>query len=248
MLVILFLAQFMDLFLIFLGISVILVFIAYYSYSYIKNKWGDKSRSHKQIPINKTNNLYSEFLLSSILTLSKFYFVTVNELINGDEKKLDQIKKNYKLFTSQNKEQLNQIQSVVKKQKNIFHETEQEINQIPNAIDQAIKGLKTIIRITLKNCDNDLLLTDIQKHDLNQISEYFSQYLNFIIQYLKSSKEVMKTDLDYKFVETSNSIEKVRDKTLKQLKKQKITVKSSVVILSVLSETDNILMYIRKTI
>lgn len=223
----------------------------YYLFNIFGNKKNkiEKLHPNEDFQNSEIEKLCSEHMLSSILMISKFYFLAIQGFQSGDKEKLKQVKQDCKLSFIQNKEQLIQIQNIVKEQNNYSLKNKKLVNTYSNNIKLTKTELKSFIKIILKQTKQNYLISEDQKEYWEQVCNGFTQYLNFVIHYLRTSKKnIIVEDTEGKLEEIIRVITKFQKKTIKQLKKGEISTKESLFTLTALSDTENMLNYINKTL
>jgi hypothetical protein len=190
-----------------------------------------------------TDQYISENLLSVFIYISKYYIQINNCLSELKKDEIKEIKRKSKWFFEDQEKKWNQLEQVIlsNKAENADRTLKKVrwVSRINGILKSSIKNTKKYIT---KNQD----LIPSQHTHLNLLLEDFNQFMNYAIHHQRSPNNNNLEEIVKIYNDIFNRIAKLKNKTLKQVKKQEITAPNSLFYIQFLSDTENILYYILK--
>ena len=235
------------------GLVVLLLFIVVRFYK-LHKKIEDKKQIRAEEELAEENlsmqGIFDQARNTSvtvILSIAKYFFLIFNGLSDEKRKKLKKVKTEISEFKKNLDDKRNNIYLTISKFQDESVETAHHYIQVSDYINQATKDLSSLADYVYNYIDNNHApLKHGQVSDLKSLSEELSQYLNVCVHYIKNSRFDYIYDLEKKQLLVIELVSKIRKKTLKQIKKQDISTKNSLLYLRILSESENIVHYVSK--
>jgi Na+/phosphate symporter len=163
--------------------------------------------------------------------------------LESKETKIQEIKRNFKIYYKEQDKKWGQMETLfLNVEKENFENRRKQIRSVLHMNEIS----KSIIKYSKKSIRQKLTFLPVQQTDLMNLSEEFNQFMNYAIHYLHSPKNSGLTDFNENFGLLLQTISKLEKKTIKQLKREEITVKNSLFLLQILSDTDNIAFHLHK--
>ncbi len=183
-------------------------------------------------------------VLSILISSSKMYYVVIDGFIREKRKPLKKSRKEIRDLNHRTKELKDGITITLKKLDEESEEAGPYYVQVLDYLREAAHCLTYLTDPLFNHIDNNHPPpTDPQKNDLSDLNEEISTFYNYIFNMLKQDKyEQLNEILDqqHKILEL---IEKMRKRTVKQLKKGEVGTKLSIVYFNTLSETKNLMLH-----
>ncbi len=239
------------------GIKAIFVLVSFAIFFIYRSQISFKKKEIEKITQKKEEE--SEFLyntdlvleksnstiISTLISISKTYYLTLEGLFTENRNQLKKINK-----------EINELNAKAKKYKKTFYKTIQQLQE--NSIEtghyyvqvldylreiaHCLTFISTPIYEHVNNNHKPLIATQIA--ELSKINEKITSFLNFSIHIVKEEKY---SELD-EIIENQrillSTINDYRLNQIKRIKKAEVNTRNSMLYLSILSETKNMLLYI----
>lgn len=230
------------------GVLLIFLFRFYTVYSKTKNIVSDDNITPAKNLNPKIAIYLKDHTANILLELSKYYYLMTECLIKSDYELCKTVNHNYKSFCENIESKYLQLNGAILNQNEISEDIKDSYLQSANLYFQAISLLNNTIQNVTGFVETDKDLSESQQSDLYLLGEEISNYLNFIIHYLKASQNIEMDQLNNNLNIINNQIDKIRRKTLKQIKKQEISTKNSLFFLQILSNSESIFVNLNKAL
>lgn len=186
---------------------------------------------------------------TTVISVSKLYYLVMHSLINEDRKKLKKIKKRIAELNVQTKGLKKHVVATLRKLEEDSVDTGHYYVQTLDYLREIAHCLSFIADPVYEHIDNNHppLIPD-QAKEIKQLNEDIAVLFNYILNMLK--KEDYK-DLDMIIKKQNailNNLDKVKKKQIKLIKSEVVGTKNSMLMLGILAETKNLLLYTINTI
>ncbi len=183
-------------------------------------------------------------VLSVLISSSKLYYIVIDGFIREKRKPLKKSRKEIKDLNQRAKDLKDDVTLTLKKLDEESEEAGPYYVQVLDYLREATHCLTYLTDPLFNHVDNNHPpLTDPQKTDLSNLNEEISTFYNYIFNMVKQDKyEALQEILDQQHI-ILGLIEKMRKRTVKQLKRGEIGTKLSIVYFNTLSETKNLMLH-----
>jgi hypothetical protein len=205
-----------------------------------KKSLGSDNQAQKSVTILHTPQEYiNQHVLSVLIHVSKYYFLIINCLLKDENIKISDICLNQKDFFVKQEDKWKLLEKATNnKDRNVakiimyFQKLEELMGSILTTTENFLsKG---------KDVDDDLHSSYIA------LLEYFTEYINFAVHGLHSSKKSTLKEISEKSDGLLQYIEKLKKKIIKQTRKNEITIPASLYYLKFLSDTETIIILLQR--
>jgi phosphate/sulfate permease len=215
------------------------------------HKRRDKEKHKNDIPLSekaltssKILDKCNENVTSTIITVSKLYYLTILSLIEEKRGKLKKVKSDVKVLNQQIKESKNNIHKTIARLQDDSIESGHYYVQVVDYLRETAHCLTYIVQPVYEHVDNNHSPMVInQTTDLRQLNEDISSFFNLMLHSIKNQRFDNIDSITSKQVQLLETIDKLRKKQVKMIKKEEISTKNSLLFLSLLSESKNLLLF-----
>ncbi|HCC70096.1 MAG TPA: phosphate permease [Bacteroidales bacterium] len=189
--------------------------------------------------IDTTRNM----LIKQILTLSSLYDKTIIAFLKERLRDLRNLKKEIKSFDSSAKTKKDNVHKFIRKLDDTKLDAGPYYVQIHDYLRESAHSLSYVFNPAFRHVDNNHPpLNPDQQEDVKELSLELGEYLNFVIAILKSNNFENIDESITKQSKLIGSIESVRKKQIKRIKKGAAGTKVTLLYLDLLTETKNLVL------
>jgi len=194
------------------------------------------------IPAHEIISACDDKVKSSVIEVSKIFYLSYNNFIKEKHKELYSLRKETKHLNKDIKQVLHEIPITLKK----FHENDLEncnhYIQVVSCMKEMCNSLMNIVQPAFNHLDNNHAFDRKQNDKLKDFNEKISEFFNFVINLLKNKKYDNLDELIHRRDEMINLTNDILLNRIKILKKTQKGIKVSVTYIEMLSETKNLLL------
>ncbi len=184
-----------------------------------------------------------DILIKQLLLVSSLYNRTIIAFLNERLKSLKTLKKEIKQFDISAKLKKDNVHKFIRKLDDSRMDAGPYYVQIHDYLRESAHSLSYVFDPAYRHVDNNHQpLNPDQQEDLKTLSRELSEYLNFLVAILKSNHfENIRQSFD-KQAKLIDSIDSIRKKQIKRIKKGASGTKATILYLDMLTETKNLVL------
>lgn len=230
------------------GILVILgliLLILFNSYRTHKNRVQKTKDAEDEV--NATENeetitqITKEMLVKQLLLVSSLYNKTIIAFMKEDLRTLRNVRKDVKQFNISSKIKKDNVHKFLRHLDDSKVEAGPYYVQIHDYLRESAHSLSYVFTPVYRHVDNNHKpLSSDQQDDLKTLSSELTEYLNYIVAILKNDNFDNMDDLFRNQSKLVDSMESVRKKQVKRIKKGAAGTKATILYLDLISETKNL--------
>jgi Na+/phosphate symporter len=195
--------------------------------------------------IQRSNNSVKTALLKT----SKIYFVTINGLITEDRRKLKAIRNEVIDFNEHVKELKDNLYRVIKKLNKFTPETGHYYVQVLDYMREMAHSINFVVQPIYEHISNKhKAINEDQQKDLNALSERITMVFNKTVHLVKEMKYEDSGEIISECQTIINDIHEYRRIQIKRIKKGDVNTRNSMLFLTILQESKNVLMFMNNLI
>ena len=228
-----------------IGISIIYLIRTYYIHRK-RRKNEETDEASEEIEVNGENVMTDckSNITSTVLSVSKVYYLVTDSLINEDRKRLKKVVKRISELNRNTKDLKKHLYPTLKKLEEDSIETGHYYVQTLDYLREIAHCLSYLVEPVYEHLDNNHppLIPD-QAKDIKKINEDISVLFNHILNILKKDKWDQIEAMLRKQATILDNLNKIKKKQIKLIKSEQIGTRNSLLILGLLAETKNLVLY-----
>ncbi len=187
----------------------------------------------------------NESVKSSLIKISKIYFVTINGLIEEDRKTLKSIRQDSDEFNHQIKSMKNDVYKVIRNLNKVSVESGHFYVQTVDYMREAAHSLRYITNPVYDHVNNNHKpVTEQQRQELVEISEKMSEFYNLALHLIVENKHYKTKEVVNLLSEILDQINVARKAQIKRIKGGHVNTRNSILYLTILQETKNMILQV----
>ena len=187
----------------------------------------------------------NESVKSTLIQISKIYFVTINGLIEEDRKALRNINQDANDFNHRCKELKNDMFRVIRHLKKVSKESSQYYVQIIDYMREAAHSIRSIIEPVYDHVNNNHKpVTDQQRQELFDTSEKMSEFFNLALHLIVENDHYKTKEVVSIINEIVEQINKSRRAQIKRIKAGNVNTRNSILYLTILQESKSMILHL----
>lgn len=229
------------------AIIIAIVYLVRTFYIHRRRSMTEKEEEQKDAKVWNGENVIIECktnITRTVINVSKLYYLVVHSLINEDRKRLKKVNKRINELNIQTKDLKNKLYTTLRKLEEDSVETGHYYVQTLDYLREIAHCLSFIADPVYEYIDNNHPpLIPEQAKDIRNLNEEIAEFFNYILNILKKD-EYRDIDLIIK-KQTSilNDLNRIKKRQIKLIKSETIGTRNSILVLGMLSETKNLLLY-----
>ncbi len=185
----------------------------------------------------------SELVKSSLINMSKIYFVTINSLCEEDRKSLRKADEEAQSLNSYLKQQKKNIAKAITKLEEASAKNIHYYVQIIDFLREAAHDIQFITVPAYEHVNNNHKpLLEKQKAELNNISEKLSDFINHALHLVVDQKYGQTREVVARITEINQLIEGAQKAQIKRIKNGEVNTRNSMLFFTLLQETKNFVL------
>ncbi len=228
-------------------IIAVILLVLFSSYRTHKNR--AKKASDREAELDAMENgetitdITRDMLIKELLVVSSLYNKTIVYFMKEKLKSLRNIKKDIKHFDISAKLKKDNVHKFIRNLDDRHIDAGPFYVQIHDYLRESAHSLSYVFNPAFRHVDNNHQpLSPEQQDDLKNLSSELSEYLNFLVAILKSNNfDNIRPSFD-KQAKLIDSIESIRKKQVKRIKKGATGTKATLLYLDLLTETKNLVL------
>ena len=187
----------------------------------------------------------NEQIVSSAISASKLYYLTLNNFLSGKRKTLKGMNDDVKDLSSQTKELKNSSYKVIAKLQGDAMESSQYYVHVVDAAREIGNSVFHLYKPAYEYLDNNHSpFSNIQVAELTELNDEVSVFFNMILHTLKNRKyENSSEEIRKRKVNVITLLDTLQRKQLKRIKRQDVSTRNSILYLNILNETKNLILF-----
>ncbi len=231
-------------------IAIIYVIRTYYIHR--KRSLNEKSDAEKEEKEWNGENIMAvckSNITSTVISVSKLYYLVINSLVKEDRKGLKKVIKRISALNTEIKNLKKQLYSTLKKLEEDSIETGHYYVQTLDYLREIAHCLSFLSEPVYEHLDNNHPpLIPEQAKDIKQLNEEIAELNNLILNILKKDQYNELDTVTKRQTEILNNLNRIKKKQIKLIKSEAIGTRNSMLVLGLLAETKNLLLYTVNTI
>ncbi len=198
----------------------------------------------REVSGKKVYTYCSDTVLSLLIQVSKLYYTTLNGLIYQERKSLKSVKGEVEILLQQTKTEKTNVYKTVAKLNEDSLESAQLFIQIIDYMREAslcLRYMTTPVYEYVNNHHSPLI--ENQTSELALLNEEIAAFFNLAIHVCKNYRYETLENLQFQKTQILEHIDKIQKKQLRLIKKQQISTKNSVLVLNMLAESKNLVLF-----
>ena len=228
-----------------IGISIIYLIRTYYIHrKRSKNEETDEISEEKEVNGENVMTECKSDITSTVISVSKLYYLVIDSLINEDRKRLKKVIKRVSELNINTKNLKKRVFPTLKKLEEDSVETGHYYVQTLDYLREIAHCLSFLSEPVYEHLDNNHppLIPD-QAKDIKKLNEDISELFNYILNILKKDKYVQIEAILKKQTTILDNLDKIKKKQIKLIKSEQIGTRNSILILGLLAESKNLVLY-----
>ncbi len=210
-----------------------------------KKKKNTALLSAKSVTSSRVFESCNEQIVSSTISASKLYYLTLNNFLDGRRRALKNLHDDVYELSKQTKDLKNTSYKVIAKLQGDVAESGQFYVQVVDAARETANSVLYIYKPAFEYIDNNHTpFSPVQVEELTELNDEMSAFFNMILHTLKNRKyENSSEEIRKRKVSVLALIDILQRKQLKRIKKQEVSTRNSVLYLNILTETKNLTLF-----
>ena len=232
-----------------LVLIVLVLFILFRSYNTHRKRL--KRQNDEKAEMEATENeetiadITKDMLVKQVLKISSLYDKIIVSFMHENLRDLRKIKKEIKNFNASAKVKKDNVHKFIRKLDDSRIDAGPYYVQIHDYLRESAHSLSYIFQPVFHHINNNHNpISEDQNEDLKNLSHELSEFLNLIVAILKSNNFDSIDDMVSKQSKLIQSMESVRKKQIKRIKKGASGTKATILYLDLLSETKNMVLHL----
>jgi len=224
---------------------IIAIIILYRTHLFHKGRIDVEEQVEKAIPITEKNIIQqcNNTVSSTIANINTLYQSIIESIINEDLKQIKIISAEVKTLTNETKDLKNNLTHVINKLHEDSFETAHYYVQVLDYLRELAHNISFISKPCLEHIDNNhKKLIDIQIEELNYLRQKIGEFLTIIEVVIREKEYIRVEQLIGLQQELLQIIAVDNKKQIKRIKRLEVGTKNSLLYLSILSESKNLLL------
>ncbi len=228
-------------------IMVLILAVLFSSYKSHRNKVKKAEDEKEEVEATENEDTIIEttrhMLIKQLLSVSSLYDRTIIAFMKEKLKSLKTLKKEVKNFDDSAKVKKDNVHKFIRKLDDSRIDAGPFYVQIHDYLRESAHSLSYVFNPAYRHVDNNHPpLNDDQQEDLKNLSRELSEYLNFIVAILKSNSFNNIKQSFNKQTKLIDSIDTIRKKQVKRIKKGASGTKATLLYLDLVTETKNLVL------
>ena len=229
------------------AIVVAIIYVIRTYYIHRKRSINEKADEEKEEKEWNGDNVMTECksnITSTVISVSKLYYLVIHSLIKEDRKGLKKVIKRISDLNKETKDLKKQVYPTLKKLEEDSIETGHYYVQTLDYLREIAHCLSFLSEPVYEHLDNNHPpLIPEQAKDIKQLNEEIAELNNYILNILKKDKYIELEVIFKRQTAILNNLNRIKKKQIKLIKSEAIGTRNSMLVLGLLSETKNLLLY-----
>jgi len=229
-----------------IALAIFLIFRSHVFHNKKEKEEEEKKTEREKIKIlNRENVLETsrQIVTSTLISVSKYYYLSITGLLNEDRKLLKHNLKDIKELNKEVKNHKDNIFSTIKYLDENSSDTGPFYVQVVDYLREAAHCLTYLTEPVFNHIDNNHPpLRTVQRNYLNNLNEEISNFYNLVLNTVKNDKfEDIKEIIDKQQLILEH-LDKLQKKQVKMIKHEEAGTKNSLLFFNTISETKSLLL------
>ena len=229
-----------------IALAIVLIFRSYIFHNKKEKEEEEKKTEREKIKIlNRENVLETsrQIVTSTLISVSKYYYLSITGLLNEDRKLLKHNLKDIKTLNKEVKIHKDNVFSTIKYLDENSSDTGPFYVQVVDYLREAAHCLTYLTEPAFNHIDNNHPpLRTVQRNYLNNLNEEISNFYNLVLNTVKNDKFEDIEEIIDKQQLILEHLDKLQKKQVKMIKHEEAGTKNSLLFFNTISETKSLML------